>query len=143
MVTLLPPEFVRVTVLAALWPTPTFPNDKEDGVSVNVPRVTAWPDTATPRAIYRALVMDSRAEGVPATCGVNVTVNVAPWRGASVKGNVRPLTTNWGSDDVTLEMVTDLREVLLTLSVICFELPMTAVPKFKLVLLTTRAPSLR
>jgi hypothetical protein len=74
---------------------------------------------------------------------VNVTVNVALWRGASVKGNVRPLTTNWGSEDVTLEIVTDLREVLLTLSVICFEVPMTAVPKFKLVLLTTRAPSLR
>jgi hypothetical protein len=87
--------------------------------------------------------MDSRAEGVPATCGVNVTVNVALWRGDSVKGNVRPLTTNWGSEDVTLEMVTDRREVLLTLSVICFELPMTAVPKLRFVVLTTRAPSLR
>jgi len=87
--------------------------------------------------------MDSRAAGVPATCGVNVTVNVALWPGASVKGNVRPLTTNWGSEDVTLEMVTDLRELLVTVSVICSELPMTAVPKLKLVLLTARAPSLR
>ena len=129
--------------MAALWPTPTFPNDKEDGVSVNAPGVTAWPDTATPRAPYRALVMDSRAAEVPATCGVNVTVNMALWREASVKGNPRPLTTNWGSEDVTLEMVTDLREVLVTLSVICFEVPMTAVPKLRFVVLTTRAPSLR
>src|SRR5438309_11835526 len=86
--------------------------------------------------------MDSRAAGVPATCGVNVTVNVALWREASVIGNVRPLTTNWGSEDVTLEIVTDLRELLVMTSVICFEVPMTAVPKSRLVLLTTRPPSL-
>ena len=101
------------------------------------------PDKATRRLSYQLVVMYSRPLGVPATCGLNVTVNVALWRGASVKGKVSPLTTNWGSEDLTLEMVIDLRDVLVTTSVICFEVPMTAVPKFRFVVLTTRAPSLR
>jgi hypothetical protein len=78
-VTLLAPGFVRVAVFAALWPTPTFPKDKADGLTAKVPAATAVPDNATRSTppLAALLVMDSPPAGLPAARGVNVTVMVA------------------------------------------------------------------
>lgn len=67
-VTLLPPEFVKLAVFAALWPTPTFPNDREDGLTVKAPGVTALPDNATRIDVPppELLAIESRAAGWPA-----------------------------------------------------------------------------
>jgi hypothetical protein len=141
-VTLVPPELVSVAACAALVPTRTFPNDSDAGLAISFPGATPRPDSATSISPLPAalLLIAMVPEGFPAPRGVNAIVNVVVWPGTSVKGIAGAVTWNEGSDEPSLDMVTEEAEPLVSVSVSCLLVPTTAVPKSSCALLTESVP---
>ena len=94
-VTRVPPEFFRVAVFAMLCPTATVPNESEVGLTCMFPAVTAVPRSAIRTNPLKPvlLMMERLADGLPAACGVKVTVMVALCPDARTSGVAGPLTT--------------------------------------------------
>jgi hypothetical protein len=81
-----------VAVFAALWPTPTFPNVKETGLTAKVPAATALPERATAMvpAVAALVEMISLPAGFPAARGVKTTVSAELWPGSRLKASQEP-----------------------------------------------------
>jgi hypothetical protein len=91
-VTLAPPEFVMVADNCWLSPTNTEPNAKELGVVVRTPGEATVADRATFNVGLEALLaITTLPLPAPADCGANVTVKVAAWPEAIVRGGFGPL----------------------------------------------------
>ncbi len=133
-----------MAVFAALWPTPTFPNDKEDGLTAKVPAATALPETATVMvpAVAALVEMMSLPAGFPAVRGVKATVRAALWPGARLKGIAGAVTWKEGSEDTALAIVTVVEVRFVRVSVSCLETPTTAVPKSRFALAAATEPLL-
>ena len=92
IVTLEPPELVRVSESVWLLPTCTLPKLRLAAVAVSDPGVTPVPESGTANVGFEALlVMDRLPLADPPVVGVKVTLNVALWPAASVAGKVSPL----------------------------------------------------
>jgi hypothetical protein len=90
MVTLEPPELVRVSERDLLLPTCTVP--KLRLVAVRVPGVTPVPESGMPRVGFDALLVTERfPEAEPPVVGVNVTLKLTLWPAARVAGKVSPV----------------------------------------------------
>ena len=77
MITLEPPELVRVSESVWLLPTCTLPKLRPVAVAVSAPGVTPEPDSGMPRVGFDALLVMARLPGAdPPVVGVKVTLNV-------------------------------------------------------------------
>ncbi len=87
-----PPELVIVSDSVGVVPTVTVPKLRLVVPAVSEPAVTAVADSGTVRLAFDALlVMVSVPLGVPAACGVKITLKLLLAPAANVKGTVRPL----------------------------------------------------
>ena len=92
IVTLEPPELVRVSDSVWLLPTCTLPKLRLAAVAASEPGVTPEPESGMPRVGFDALlVMERFPEADPPVVGVNVTLNVTLWPPAKVAGRLIPL----------------------------------------------------
>ena len=83
---------LRVAVMFLLWPTVTLPNPKLVGDTPNVPTAAPVPDKLIAGRVFDALdTTETLPVGVPAACGVKLTLNVKLWPALMVNGTVTPL----------------------------------------------------
>lgn len=94
MVTELPPELVRLSERLLLSPKSIEPKLRLDGVAVNAPSVTPEPESDQESAAPALGVSVTDPVALPADRGANVTVKVALWPAARLKGAVIPLSVN-------------------------------------------------
>ena len=107
MLTLVPPELVRVSEMVLGVPTATLPKFKLPGAEVSAPAVTTSAARGTEREPESLLKDAAPLPELPA-CGLNVTLKAALCPAAKVTGRLNPLmvkpepeTLAW--DKVTLE----------------------------------------
>jgi hypothetical protein len=92
IVTLAPPEFVRVSARVWLLPTRTLPNPRLAGLAVSRPGVTPVPDSGTFSAGLDAFEVMARLPVTPpAEVGVKVALKLTLCPGLNVTGKVTPL----------------------------------------------------
>jgi hypothetical protein len=78
IVTVEPPELVRVSDKVRLFPTCTLPKLRLVAVAVSEPGVTPVPESGTVNVGFDALLVMARLPGAdPPVVGVNVTLKVA------------------------------------------------------------------
>jgi hypothetical protein len=92
IVTVEPPEFVRVSERVWLLPTCTLPKLRLVALAVSKPGVTPVPEIGMPRLGFDALlVMERLLLADPPVVGVKVTLKVTLWPAAKVAGRLIPL----------------------------------------------------
>ena len=92
MVTLLPPELVKVSVRLELLPTCTLPKARLEGFGLSAPCATPVPVRGMVSGEPGAFdVIVRLAFAAPAADGVNLTVNVVFWPAFNVRGRLRPI----------------------------------------------------
>jgi hypothetical protein len=140
-VTLEPPVLVTVSDRDCLLPTITLPKLRLVGFEPSAPGVTPVPDTGMARVGFEAFEVTVRLPlALPADCGVNVTVKVAPCPAVSVTGAVMPLRLNPVPLIPTCEIVTLEPPVFVIVSDRDVLLPTVTLPKLRLVGFDPSAP---
>jgi hypothetical protein len=92
MVTMDPPELVRVSDRVWLFPTCTLPKFRLVALAVSDPSATPVPESGTPRFGFDALlVMETLPLADPPVVGVKVTLKLTLWPAARFAGKVSPL----------------------------------------------------
>ena len=130
----LEPVAVSVAVMFLLWPTITLPNPKLVGETPNVPTAAPVPDKLIAGRVFEALeTTETLPVGVPAACGVKLTLNVKLCPALMVKGTVTPLMPYPVPLTVTCEIVIADPPVLLSISDFVLLLPTCTLPKLRLV----------
>lgn len=131
MVTLVPPELVRVSCKVLVSLTGTLPKLKLDGVAASEPGVVADPESGKLSVEFEAsLTMERLPLAGPPDCGLNLTLNVALCPAATVFGRVMPLMIN-PVGAFACVMVTPRPPELVTVSCRVCELPTCTLPKLK------------
>ena len=93
IVTMLPPELVRVSERLWLLPTRTLPKLRLAGLGVTAPAVGEPPERVTLTVgAEPVFAMAKFPLTLPAVCGVKMTVKPWLWPAASVTGKLNPLT---------------------------------------------------
>jgi hypothetical protein len=132
IVTLAPPEFVRVSARVCALPTCTLPKTRLLGVAVSWPAVTPVPDSAAVRAGLDALdVMVMLPLTVPDDVGENATLKLALWPALKVSGRLRPLAVKLDVA-LTAEIVTLAPPEFVRVSARVCALPTCTLPKTRL-----------
>ena len=108
MVTLEPPELLRVSAMLRLFPVCTLPKLRLDGFAVRAPCVTPVPDKGILSVGLEALLLREREPlAAPADCGAKTTLKLGLLcPGAKVKGKFKPFTVNPLPVTVACVMVT-------------------------------------
>jgi hypothetical protein len=97
MVTLDPPELVKVSVADWVWLICTLPKLMLEGPAVSDPAFTPVPERAIPKEEFEALlVIATPPVTAPLACGANAMLKLVLCPAVSVKGSVIPLTLNPG-----------------------------------------------
>ncbi len=131
--TVVPPELVIVSDKLWVLPTVTVPKLKLGVPAVSDPAVTAVPDNGTVRLVFEALlVIVSVPLGVPAACGVKITLKLLLAPAAKVSGTVRPLRLNPVPETLACVMFTDDPPELVKVSERLWLLPTVTVPNVRL-----------
>lgn len=114
----LAPVALNVPEAVPLVPTTTLPRDRLVGETVNCPVTLApEPDILMLKVAFDAFeVMVMLPLVFPAEAGANVTVKVVLWLAAKVSGAVMPLSVNPVPLMLTLEIMTLVPPVLVTVS---------------------------
>ena len=95
IVTLLPPELVRVSCKVLVSLTCTLPKLKLDGLAVSEPGVVAEPESGTFSVAFEAsLIIDRFPFAEPPDWGLNFTLKLALCPAPTVAGRVVPVTLN-------------------------------------------------
>lgn len=88
----LAPVAVSVAVMFLLWPMITLPKLKLVGETPNVPTAAPVPDKLIAGRVFEALeTTETLPVGLPAACGVKLTLKVKLWPALMVNGTVTPL----------------------------------------------------
>jgi len=108
MVTLEPPELVRVSVKVLLLPVCTVPKLRLVGLAPRLPGVTPVAETAILSVGLEPLLVTAIFPlTAPAEFGANTTLNVGLlWPAVNVRGRVRPFTLRPVPVTVVCEIVT-------------------------------------
>jgi hypothetical protein len=133
MVTLDPPEFVRVSDAAWLLPVWTLPKLTLDGLAVSDPAATEVPASAVFTVALEALLeIAIFPDALPADCGENTTVKLVLCPAGIVNGKLKPVMLNPGPVGVTWLTVTLEPPVLVRVSGKPCDLPMGVLLKLML-----------
>ena len=142
IVTLEPPELVKVPESDFEVPVCTLPKLKLVGLEASWPCASPLPESGTESVgllAFELIVRDPAA--APAAVGVNVAVKVALWPAFNVTGRLGPVMLNPVPLAAAPEMVTLSPPVLLTLTGTLCALPSVTFPKFTLPGLAARVPA--
>lgn len=117
MVTLEPPELVRVSDWVPLFPTATLPKLRLGSLLLSTPAVTPAAARGTVRLGLEALLAIERFPlADPPDGGVNVTLKLVLWPAARVAGRFRPLTAKPAPEAPAWLMVTLVPPELVSVS---------------------------
>ena len=117
MVTLVPPELVKVSVWLAVPFTGTLPKLRLESLLLSKPGVATLPVSGTLRLELEALLAMARFPlAAPLDWGVKVTLKVVLWPAASATGRVRPVMVKPAPDRLAWVMVRLEPPVLVSVS---------------------------
>jgi hypothetical protein len=140
MVTLDPPELVRVSDSVWLLPTCTLPKFRLVTVAVSAPGATPVPESGMFNVGFDALLMMERFPlADPAVVGVNVTLKVALWPAARVAGKLNPPML-YGAAVMAAVMVTLDPPELVKVSDNVWLFPTCTLPKLRLAAVAVSDP---
>jgi hypothetical protein len=141
MVTLDPPEFVKVSCNVLLEPVCTEPKPRLELLGESVPGVTPVPESVMASAPLEAsLVMERLPLALPPEAGLKTTLKDAVLPAAIAKGRFRPLKLNPVPLRVAWVTVTSEPPVFDSVSEIVWLFPTTTLPKLRLELLAASDP---
>ena len=133
IVTLVPPELVRVSVRGALLPVVTLPKPRLVGVDVSCPGVMPIPVSGTLSVEFAALeVMAKLPVTPPPAVGENFVLKLTLWPAVSVVGKLKPVMLNPEPVVLAAEIVTLVPPELVRVSVREALLTVVTLPKPRL-----------